>query len=565
LLELAIALLTVPAALLPSLTDWIWPALGPDLLVSWTGQLVKLAISALVVVPPAIAMGMTLPLLIVAVEKSVVSNHASKIVIYAFNTLGGAFGLLATSTWLLQAFGVLGCMVIAILTNLLVAGVAWSMAFGQLSTTETTRQSRRKYSRSNKSTSSDPDRPEPVSLSGSTRLSIAAFSGMSVLALEVVAIRMLSLVVHSSFQATSSLLLCVILLLGIAALLVPIFQYVVRSTHWQLTLALSLSAIGSAAAPQLLFNRTRQLVNVPALAAMDGRSLTGLFDFQIAVLSVAVISIGASIFFAGLVFPFLFASIPRDSESTQGKHWAILLAANGLGGLIGAILAENALLPTFGIYGSMLALAIIQAAAAIVFSFLMSGWRLAVPAIVTLIVCLALAPNNLGLPYITPRTKSKFQVEQVAFGKEGVCLITKADNSGRGILMNNQYLLGSTIAFEEQRRQVLIPLLLHNDLGSSANEPTATQVCCLGLATGMSAGAALDFDDSCHVTAIELSPMVVAMARDHFQKENNAVVTSPRATIIIEDARTYISAVHNKFDIIAGDLYRPYGAGEGRL
>ena len=138
--------------------------------------------------------------------------------------------------------------------------------------------------------------------------------------------------------------------------------------------------------------------------------------------------------------------------------------------------------------------------------------------------------------------------------------------------MNNQYLLGSTAAYDEQRQQVLIPLLLHGGRGvggpvdgQADREDAVKQICCLGLATGMSAGAGLDFDERCHVTAVELSPMVVAAAREHFDQENRDIVGSSRATVIVEDARTYIASVRNKYDIIAGDLYRPYGSGEGRL
>ena len=140
-----------------------------------------------------------------------------------------------------------------------------------------------------------------------------------------------------------------------------------------------------------------------------------------------------------------------------------------------------------------------------------------------------------------------------------------SEQHGRGILLNNQYLLGNTTAFDQQRRQVLIPLLLNGGSSNVVEKDAKKQVCCLGLATGMSAGAALDYDDNCHVTAVELSPMVVRAARDYFERENRRIINSPRAKIVVEDARTYVASVRDRFDVIAGDLYRPYGSGEGRL
>ena len=547
LLELTIAVLTLPAAFLPQLTEWIWPTLGPELLVSWLGQLVKLAISALVVLPPAIAMGMTLPILIVAVDKQVTTSRNAKITIYAFNTLGGACGLLVTSVWLLEALGVFGCMIAAMSANLLVAGIAWSMQSAQLGS------SKRRRDREASS--------EIVDFSAQSRLAIAAFSGFSVLALEVVAIRLLSLVVHSSFQATSSLLLSVILMLGLAALLIPAIRLIVKSPQLLVVMALSLSAIGSALAPQLLLGRTRQLVNVPVLAAMNGETLSGILDFQMSVLSIAMVAIGPTIFVAGLVFPVVFASVPREAAS--GRHLAMLLAVNGLGGLLGAVFADYVLLPSFGIYGGMLAMGATQAIAAFAVAVAAKNWKLSVPGVAAFAACLLLVSTTARLPYVSPKSRSRFEIENVAFGKDGVCLVTTTKQHGRGILMNNQYLLGSTIALEDQRRQVLLPLLLHNGAARPDGNQDSKNICCLGLATGMSAGAALDFDDDCQVTAIELSPMVVDAARDHFREENNAIVTDPRATIIVEDARTYISAVKGQFDVIAGDLYRPYGAGRG--
>ncbi len=552
--EIAIALLALPSLFLPHVTEWIWPVLGPELLNSWAGMAVKLIVSCLVVIPPSTAMGMTLPILIVAIEKSASSHRGANVLVYAFNTLGGALGLLVTSAWLLDAFGVYGSMLVAVATNLTVAAAAWAL-------------------RSPTSESAKPERVKripkvkqrPESLSPKLRLFVAGLSGCIVLAMEVVAIRMLSLVVASSFQASSSVLLSVILMLGIAALFVPLLVRILPSLRWQLLTVLSLAAVGSALSPSLLFDRTDQLIDVSNLVAMDGRSLDSALDLQLEVLSIALVSIGPSLLLAGLVFPILLASVAQEETSLTGRHWAILLAINGIGGLTGAILAEYLVIPSLGIYGGMLAVGVMQAVTAVGIALALKEWKLMAPGLIAGSVCLALIPRSRDIPYVTPRSTYNFAVEETLFGKDGVCLIVDSERHGRGILQNNQYILGSTKSFDEQRRQVLIPLLLHAPASDVDNSDAVTQVCCLGLATGMSAGAALDFDEHCHVTAIELSPTVVVAAREYFAEENRGIVTSPRASVVVEDARTYIASVRNRFDVIAGDLYRPYGSGEGRL
>ncbi len=552
--EIAIALLALPSLFLPHVTEWIWPALGPELLNSWAGMAVKLIISCLVVIPPSTAMGMTLPILIVAIEKTAASQRGANVLVYAFNTLGGALGLLVTSAWLLDAFGVYGSMLVAVVTNLTVAAAAWAL---RSPTAESAKPQRVKRIPKVKK--------PPVLLPPKLRLLVAGLSGCIVLALEVVAIRMLSLVVASSFQASSSVLLSVILMLGIAALFVPLLVRIIPSVRWQLLTVLSLAAVGSALSPSLLYQRTDQLIDVSNLVALDGRNLDSALDLQLEVLSVALVSIGPSLLLAGLVFPILLASVTTEETSSTGRHWAILLAINGIGGLTGATLAEYLVIPSLGIYGGMLAVGVVQAVTAVGIALALKDWKLMAPGLISGAVCLALIPGNREIPYVTPQSTFNFAVEETLFGKDGVCLIVDSERHGRGILQNNQYILGSTKSFDEQRRQVLIPLLLHGGVPDVDNGDAVTQVCCLGLATGMSAGAALDYDEHCHVTAIELSPTVVIAAGDYFAEENRGIVTSPRASVVVEDARTYIASVRNQFDVVAGDLYRPYGSGEGRL
>ena len=62
--EASIALLSLPAIFLPYWADGLVGAIGIDLLVAWQGTIVKFLIAAVVVMPPAIAMGTTMPMFI---------------------------------------------------------------------------------------------------------------------------------------------------------------------------------------------------------------------------------------------------------------------------------------------------------------------------------------------------------------------------------------------------------------------------------------------------------------------------------------------------------------------
>ena len=123
-------------------------------------------------------------------------------------------------------------------------------------------------------------------------------------------------------------------------------------------------------------------------------------------------------------------------------------------------------------------------------------------------------------------------------------------------MMNNQYILGSTGAADAERRQLLLPWIVH---------PEARTVCCLGLATGISASALETLEDPPQITAVELSANVVRISRQHFDKETQGFFERAENRVVVEDARTYVAAAHAQFDLIVADLFRPHGVGEGRL
>ena len=62
--EFLIAVLSLPAMFLPIWADGLILALGTDGITTWQGGLLKLVLSAAVVLPPSIAMGTTMPLFI---------------------------------------------------------------------------------------------------------------------------------------------------------------------------------------------------------------------------------------------------------------------------------------------------------------------------------------------------------------------------------------------------------------------------------------------------------------------------------------------------------------------
>jgi len=159
-----------------------------------------------------------------------------------------------------------------------------------------------------------------------------------------------------------------------------------------------------------------------------------------------------------------------------------------------------------------------------------------------------------GVPEVNPF--QGFTVLSSRAGADGSVAVVETIKKDRAILVSNQYILGSSSARWDEARQAHLPLVLH---------PAPRQVAFIGVATGVTPGAALEHAAVERLTAIEISPLVADAARQFFNAENNGLATDPRAELVIEDGRTYVEAAAGRFDLVVGDFYLPWGSGAGRL
>jgi hypothetical protein len=90
-------------------------------------------------------------------------------------------------------------------------------------------------------------------------------------------------------------------------------------------------------------------------------------------------------------------------------------------------------------------------------------------------------------------------------------------------------------------------------------------VALLGLGTGITASAALLHPSVAELTLVELVPEVVVAARAHFHEANLAVLSQPRARLVVADARSWLRQTGERYDVIVGDLVVPWRQGESGL
>jgi len=390
-----------------------------------------------------------------------------------------------------------------------------------------------------------------------TVLGLSFASGAIVLASEILVLRLLNLVAPSSLQTTSALLANVIFFLALGSIAVAILNRFKISSQVQLMVGAIGAALFCVLCPLILYQITDSLVALRYLVGLNGGRIDSLASYWTLLFSVIAVSSGAAMFFYGLVFPSIMSL--HSSLDPKGRTVGLLLAINGVGGLLGAEAANLFLVAQIGIYPGFVIVSIATLMLVLVICLMDSRRNLAIVVVMAavFVACFCYLPYQ-QLAYLSPNTKSKFEIKETRFGRDGVLMVVETKSKTRSLLMNNQYQLGSAspTATLTERRQLLLPWLLKQE---------AKDVCCIGLATGISASGLEKVKSPPRVTAVELSSSVAGIAKEFFAKENGAFFRRPSNKVVIEDGRTFIACADSDFDMIVADLFRPFGAGESRL
>ncbi|MDJ0867721.1 MAG: hypothetical protein QNK03_16575 [Myxococcota bacterium] len=137
-----------------------------------------------------------------------------------------------------------------------------------------------------------------------------------------------------------------------------------------------------------------------------------------------------------------------------------------------------------------------------------------------------------------------------------VAVVDRKD--GTRLLKVGAYRLGDDVAVYPQRRQGLLPLLLH---------PEPSTALMLGLGTGTSTAGVLGHGGVA-VDNLELLPDVVA-ALPWFEHVNDQLAERAQrdsaVRVLTVDARHFVRATERRYDVVIGDLFVPWRRGEGAM
>ncbi len=248
----------------------------------------------------------------------------------------------------------------------------------------------------------------------------------------------------------------------------------------------------------------------------------------------------------GLWFPLLARWSGQAAEA--GPR---LYAANSVGGALGALLAGLVVVPAWGTAAALVCGVGVLLAAGV---WLNRSPRLAW-AVVALLV---LAPWLWRMPEPKALLPQSYRGTETLYSFEDAVSITHVVARGDGqrlLLSDLQRMDASTEpdAVAGQRNQVRLALLFH---------PQPRRVLLLGLGTGISASAALALPQV-SVTAVELSRGAITAAERFFSEVNLGV--SGRIDVVHDDARHFLLANVERYDVIVGDLFHPDLVGRSAL
>jgi spermidine synthase len=392
-----------------------------------------------------------------------------------------------------------------------------------------------------------------------------ALSGMSALGAEVVWTRLLSLLLGATVYTFSLILAAFLFGLGIGS---SVGSMVARDRDaarrgllWcQFLLMLG---IGWAA-----FALTRQL---PFWPINPGLSVGPQYTFEMDVIRAIWVVLPSAILW-GASFPLALAAIgpERDAGRVVGR----LYAANTVGSIIGSSLVALLLIRWIGTQDTQRVLIVLVAISSLVLIWprRSTGWptmsvdgRTIGASLATIVVAFLMTLSVGNIPpllvaYGRWMPLRMDNMNDVIYVGEGMTATVAVSRLSNGVL--NYHNAGKVQASSEPQDMRLQRMLGHLTTLLPTNP---SNVLVIGCGAGVTAGA-VSIDPAVKTQTIaEIEPLVPAVVSKYFGEQNFNVVTNPKVTVKIDDARHFILTTDQKFDAITSDPLDPWVKGAAAL
>ncbi len=519
----------------------------------------QVALGGLVLLPPTVLMGATLPLLTRSLVEEEGSVGHSVAMLYGANTLGAALSAVTTGYVLLPGFGVTRTTWIAAAANLGAALVGLAIA---RRLADSGRSRPVGESCGARVASADASRDRALRTLGLTLLTVG---GAVTVALEVTHVHLLAVVAGNSAYAFSLMLFCFLLGLGVGS----------AAGRWCLAhvgrplVLLAWCELGLAAT---LLAGVFVWGGIPDyFAAFADYPLTRTFGarefVRFAVCAVAMVPVAVWI---GILYPIALDCAGRNGRLGDMSAVGRGIALNTAGNVVGALAGGFVLLPRLGSLRTLQLLAAIVLFLGLLPALRLSGWgrRMALAPAALVVALFLVQPASFDYTRLASGANVYFTGQQYgavidhAESLDGglTTVAESTDPRGRRILtlLTNGKFQGDDGLDREMKAQygfALVPLL-HTEARHRA--------LVIGFGVGGSARAISDAGFE-QVDVADLSADIIALARRHFSSVNAGVLDRPGVHTYVSDGRNVLLLSRWTYDLISLEVSSIWFAGAASL
>ena len=472
-------------------------------------SVVRLLLSAVVLLPPVFLIGGTMPLISKYFLTASATFGSGFSRLYYLNTLGAFAGALLTGFVLVKYLGVAMTLMVAIAGNLLVAAIIGA----------------------GKSGAQPVPQPAEERAPYSYMLVVLFATGFISLGYEVLWVRVLSTYGLSTSQAFA--LIVAGFLLGFAIGSYLLSRWIDRWPNLERLFGTVCMLTALSGALVLFLFRRFEALTVALERSLPFGPLTVSLAMAFVVALIPAV-------FMGILFPLGLKIYAQDVRRIGDKAGTILFA-NTAGCVLGTLLTGFVLIPFVGMWNTTLILVNLSLVISLVLylrgrEFTRLRWA-------ALLLAGVMANLLVFSDSKTFHTNMKgLDVIYYAEGLSGTVTVL-GNEQYRGVFVDGQNVSGTDpVLVADSKMLAHLPLLLADDPRSALT---------VGFGTGTTSGSMLLHDVAVHAAEIEEK---IIEAAPLFSSVNHRSYANPALNLVLDDARNYIGVANDRFDVIATDV-----------
>jgi predicted membrane-bound spermidine synthase len=571
-------------------TSFAYSTIFPALAGGFALVVVKWSLAGLLILPQAVLLGATFPLMSTGLIRRVSRDGRSDTgrlisILYFANSIGAAVGVLVAGFYLIGAAGLPGTLLTAAIINLIVGltvfGAVRLVHESDDPATAGTIGSGGTPAQTAETAETAPASPE-LPMFWRVLLVVAGGTALSSFIYEIAWVRMLALVLGSATHSFELMLSAFILGLALGAFWIrtraDTFRNPIRAlgvTQW----AMGSLAILTLSAYMASFHWMAFLIQ-----GLD-QNAAGYQLFTVAKYGIALVVMLPATFCAGITLPLITRMLLNAGSGERAV--GVVYSINTLGSIVGAGLAALVLMPLLGLKFLLISGGVIDMALGVWLLFIAGRtssetrrFAIGLTAATVFVALMATLDVNFDRGILTSGVFRYGRVPSIAAqnivfyrdGRTATVSVRKAEDGGYSLATNGKPDASLSPTWFEAVTDTTTPTILDGDestqillpLMTLAHAPNAKQGAVIGNGSGMSSHLLLGSPNLEKLVTIDIEPEMINGSHT-FYPVNRRVFDDPRSQYVHDDAKSYFAATNRKFDLILSEPSNPWVSGVSGL